>query len=123
MEFQKLNISDQLGICLLSRDSLALRALVHETIRAFSDIGLLPNPTSEDLSIRAAAASIAELLAERAGQQAAAWTSQVAALGQPLYVLKNATRMENLRLLCERESPSALKKRGFLAPPDFLKFA
>jgi hypothetical protein len=40
-----------------------------------------------------------------------------------MFVVKSAETMPRLRHLCETQSPEPLRRRGFLAPPDFLTFA
>ena len=64
-----------------------------------------------------------ELLALRLRQSPPPWTNDIAALTEPIHLLKAAVTMKHLRALCESESPGPLRKRGFYAPPNFLEFA
>ena len=83
-------------------------------------------PTTVELGIKrvlATAAALVELLAQRAGQLAPAWTDEVGPLLEPVFLLESATRMKRLRALCESQAPEPLRKGGLYAPPDFLTFA
>jgi hypothetical protein len=51
------------------------------------------------------------------------WVKNVSPLTEPVFLLKSAATMKRLRFLCETESPEALRKRGFYAPPNYLEFA
>jgi hypothetical protein len=44
-------------------------------------------------------------------------------LKEPVYLVNAAIKMPRLRILCEEQSPEPLRKRGFLAPPNFLESA
>jgi hypothetical protein len=83
----------------------------------------VPRPAGADQQTLATAAALLELLAERAGVAAPAWTRDVGAVPTPTFLVKSAERMPRLRRLCEMESPQPLRKRGLYASPDFLSFA
>lgn len=83
----------------------------------------VPKPKVQDARILAISASLIELFASRLNQDAPAWTKNVGALSEPVFLLKSAATMKRLRALCEAESPAPLHKRGLLAPPNYLEFA
>ena len=108
---------------LLAHDALRARAWVLESHRRhFEWCGVL-RPDGLDRVGMAVAAGIAELLAQRAGQQPPSWTTGVAGLDEPVFLVRAAAVMPRLRRLCESEGPEPLRSRGVLAPPDFLTAA
>ena len=106
----------------LRRDSLHLRSLVQDFVREHPQLTTIPRPHSADLQLLGTAAGLLELLAQRTGQAAPAWTDEIGAVPEPVFLLEAATRMKHLRVLCEAEAPEPLRKRGLYAPPDFLTF-
>jgi hypothetical protein len=106
----------------LQRDSLRLRSLTLDFMREYPELASIPRPITGDQQVLAMAAALLELLAQRAGQTAPAWTREVGAVPKPMFLLEAATRMKRLRALCESEAPEPLRKRGLYAPPDFLTF-
>ncbi|MBA3311689.1 MAG: hypothetical protein H0T47_00150 [Planctomycetaceae bacterium] len=106
----------------LSLDGLMLRSLAQDLVRQYPQLASIPRPQSEDRQILGTAAALMELLALRHGQMAPDWTRAIGKVPRPMFLVAAANRMENLRALCEAESPEPLKKRGLYAPPDFLKF-
>jgi hypothetical protein len=107
----------------LRRESLQLRSLAQDFVREHPNLLSIPRPSSDNPQLLGMAAALLELFAQRNGQSAPAWTRDVGALPEPVFLLEAATRMKRLRELCERESPEPLRKRGLFAPPDFLTFA
>ena len=114
-----MNLSD-LVRALLAFDTLAARQWVTDSLRAGVVWASIPAPTDLDGVGLGVAAGIAELLAERAGQAAPAWASSVDAARSPVCLVKAARTMPRLRQLCELEGPEPLRRRGILAPPEFL---
>ncbi len=114
---------EQLAEAALSRDSLLLRSLTQDFLRENPILIECVKPQTNDSRILAAAASLVELFALRLNQPPPHWTNDVGPLPEPVYLLKAAESMNRLRVLCETESPEPLRKRGFYAPPNFLKFA
>lgn len=108
---------------LLAYDVLAARQWVADSIREGIDWTSMPEPADLDDVARGIAAGIAELLAARAGQAPPPWTSSIQASPTPFYLVKAARTMPRLRRLCEEEGPEPLRRRGILAPPDFLMVA
>ena len=108
---------------LLSFDALAARHWLAEAQRSGLVWAEVPAPTDLDATGLAAAAGVAELLATRAGQPAPAWTASVPPAPSRLYLVRAAATMPRLRAACEREGPEPLRRRGLLAPPEFLSIA
>lgn len=108
---------------LLSFDALAARQWVTDSLREGILWASIPAPTTLDPVGLCVAAGVAELLAARAGQAPPQWTSAVEAIPTPVCLVKAARTMPRLRHLCEKEGPEPLRRRGILAPPEFLKVA
>lgn len=105
---------------LLAFDALTARQWVADSIRQGVDWASMPEPTDLDGVALGIAAGVAELLAARAGQAPPPWTGNVHAASTPVYLVKAARTMPRLRRLCEEEGPEPLRRRGILAPPEFL---
>ncbi len=108
---------------LLRFDALAARQWAADALRSGLVWSELPDPAGLDPTERALAAGIAELLASRAGQSPPAWTAAIPPAPHILYLVRAAATMPRLRALCEHEGPEPLRRRGLLAPPDFLSIA
>jgi hypothetical protein len=102
--------------------SLQLRALTQEFLRQNPQLSEINRPNTNDLRALAAAASLIELFALRSGQQPPAWTTEIRPLPEKMYLINAAAIGSFTRWLCDTESPEPLRKRGFLAPPNFLEF-
>ena len=114
---------EQLAEAALNGESLLLRSLTQDLLREQPCLNEYPKPITNDLRLLAASASLVELLALRLRQAPPPWAKDVAALPEPMHLLKAAVSMKRLRELCETEAPEPLRKRGFYAPPNFLQFA
>jgi len=114
---------EMLAEAALQRDNLSLRSQVQDFVRDHPQLTAISRPQSDNQQILGIAAALLELLAERTGKPAPAWTRDIGAVPEPVFLLEAAMRMKRLRALCEAESPEPLKKRGLYAPPDFLTFA
>ncbi len=108
---------------LLSFDALAARQWVADSLREGLVWASGPEPSDLDPVSLGVAAGVAELLAARAGQAPPPWASAVAPAPTPVWLVKAARTMPRLRRLCEEEGPERLRRRGILAPPEFLKVA
>lgn len=118
-----MELIEQLAEAAISQDHLQLRSLVQDLIHAKAEISKLRAPRSNDPRVRAASASIAELLAVRQNQPPPSWTKDIGPLKEPFYLLKSASQMKRLRKLCEMQSPEPMRKRKLYVPPHFLEFA
>lgn len=108
---------------LVRRDALEARLWVAEAARAGFDWTRVAEPRGLDPLGLAVAAAVAEMMAERQGKRPAAWTGAVPAAPRRVFLVKAAESMPRLRRLCEEEGPEPLRRRGLLAPPDFLTAA
>jgi len=118
-----MELIEQLAEAAVSQDHLRLRSLVQDLLSSKTNIGKLRAPQTQDVCLRAASASIAELLAMRQNQQPPSWTKDIGALSEPFFLVKSASQMKRLRELCETQSPEPMRKRKLYAPPHFLEFA
>lgn len=114
---------EQIARAALDGEGLALRALTQDFLRGQPRLSECPRPQTADLRLLAACASLIELFAARRGQPPPAWAAEVTPLAESVFLVRAALHMKRLRRLCETESPAPLRKRGFLAPPNFLEFA
>ena len=74
--------------------------------------------TGDPLSI---AASLVELMAERAGVSSPSWTAEIPGLQEPLYLVP--ANMKRSRAVAEKEGPMALRRRRIYAMPDYLTYS
>ncbi|MCJ7434851.1 MAG: hypothetical protein MUO77_15320 [Anaerolineales bacterium] len=118
-----MELIEQLAEAALQRDSLRLRSLVQDIVRANINWNTILRPQTNDVRLLALSASLAELLASRQNQTPPTWTKEIGALQEPFFLLQSAEKMKRLRLLCETESPEPMRKRHLYAPPHFLDFA
>lgn len=113
---------EQLAQAALDLNNFHLRDLTQEFLRENLDLSKVNKPRTDDPRVLAAAASLLELFALRAGQEPPAWTEKVRPLPENMYLVEAAATGSYTRRLCDTEAPEPLRKRGFLAPPDFLTF-
>ena len=114
---------EQLATAALNGESLRLRSLTQDLLREPPRLSDYPQPQTNDPRLLAAVAALVELFALRLAQTPPAWTQDVGALPEPVYLVQAAAQMKRLRVLCETQAPEPLRKRGFYAPPNFLEFA
>jgi len=108
---------------LLSYDTLTARQWIAEAQRSGLDWTDVPAPQGLDPTASALAAGLTEMLAARAGSRAPAWTKGVPAAPERVFLVRAAAVMPRLRATCESEGPEPLRRRGLLAPPEFLTIA
>jgi len=108
---------------LLRFDGLSARQWLADAARAGLVWSEVPAPVGLDATERAVAAGVAELLASRSGQSPPGWTAAIPPAPQSLFLVRAAATMPRLRAVCERDGPEPLRRRGLLAPPDFLSIA
>lgn len=114
---------EELAEAAINRDALSLRGLTQDLLRESPQLKDFPRPMDVDFKTLAAAAALIELFAERLHQEPPAWTRDIGALPEPIYLVRAAATMKRLRTLCELQAPEPLRKRGFYAPPNFLESA
>lgn len=108
---------------ILSYDALTARQWVADSLRQAFVWASMPKPTDLDEVEMGVAAGVVELLASRVGQAPPSWTTTIEASPTPVFLVKAARTMPRLRRLCEDEGPEPLRRRGILAPPEFLTVA
>jgi hypothetical protein len=108
---------------LQDHDTLGARQWVSDAERAKLQLTGLEAPHDLDPVGLAIAAGMVELPASRWQQSPPTWTQRVPALAIPFFLVTAAASMPRLRRLCEEEGPEPLRRRGLLAPPDFLTAA
>ena len=108
---------------LIARDALRARQWVADAERAGFNWGGVAEPHDLDSTALALAAALVEMMSSRYGIQAPAWTSVVPAAPRRVFLVRAAEMLPRLRRLCEEEGPEPLRRRGLLAPPDFLTAA
>jgi hypothetical protein len=108
---------------LIDRDALHARQWVADAERARFDWSRVAEPQGLDPVGLALAAALAEMMSGRHGMDAPPWTSAVPAAPRRVFLVRAAETLPRLRRLCEEEGPEPLRRRGLLAPPDFLTAA
>ena len=108
---------------LLSRDALRARQWVADAARVKFDWTRVAEPRGLDSLGLAVAAAVVEMIAERQGARPASWTAAVPAAPHRVFLVRAAESLPRLRQLCEEEGPEPLRRRGLLAPPEFLTAA
>lgn len=108
---------------LLDFDALSARQWLADAHRSGYIWTETPAPVGLDATGLATAAGVAELLAGRAGQKPPGWAASVPPAPERVFLVRAAASMPRLRSLCEQEGPEPLRRRGLLAPPEFLSIA
>jgi hypothetical protein len=108
---------------LVSRDALRARQWVADSARGEFDWSRVPLPDGLDPLALAVAAAVVELMADRQGKSPARWAAAIPAAPHRMYLVRAAESLPRLRRLCDEEGPEPLRRRGLLAPPDFLTAA
>ena len=108
---------------LVSRDALRARQWVADAARSGFDWTRVVEPRGLDPLGLAVAAAVVEMIAARQGVAPASWTASVPAAPHRVFLVRAAESMPRLRRLCEAEGPEPLRRRGLLAPPEFLTSA
>ena len=108
---------------LLSHDTLSARQWVSDVLKERPIWATVARPEGLSAIELALAAAVAELMAERVQQKAPAWVFNVEGISAPVYLVESAKTLPRLRRLCQEEGPWPLRRRGFLAPPEFLTVA
>ncbi|HSN88002.1 MAG TPA: hypothetical protein VL025_14690 [Thermoanaerobaculia bacterium] len=108
---------------LLSYDTLTARQWIADAERSGFVWASVPAPKGLDATASALAAGLAELLASRAGQAPPAWTATVPAAPERVVLVRSAASMPRLRESCVWVGPEPIRRRGLMAPPDFLTIA
>jgi len=108
---------------LVRRDALVARQWVSDAARSGFDWTEVAEPRGMDSLSLAVAAAVVEMIAARQGVRPAPWTASVPAAPRRVFLVEAAESLPRLRRLCEEEGPEPLRRRGLLAPPEFLTAA
>jgi hypothetical protein len=111
---------EQIAEAALKREYFRLREITQEFLRENPRLSEVNRPNTNDPRVLAAAASLIELLAVRRNLAPPPWTKEIGSLSEVMYLVDPKEAGEYTLFLCETESPQPLRKRGFLAPPNFL---
>jgi hypothetical protein len=105
----------------LNGETLVARQWVMDCAREHVRWNALERPPELAGDTLAVAASLVELMAERAGESPPAWTADAPALREAIYLVP--ADMRRSREVAEREGPEPLRRRRIFAMPDYLTFA
>ncbi len=108
---------------LVARDALRARQWAADAERGAFDWSRVAEPRDLDPLGLAVAAAVVEMMTGRKGAPTPTWTKAVPAAPQRMFLVRAAESLPRLRRLCEQEGPEPLRRRGLLAPPDFLTAA
>jgi hypothetical protein len=115
-----MNAIEEIARAILRGDALEARSLVQSWTASNPMVEQTPPPTTDDQTLSSLTAGLLEMFCDRLGRTAPAWTRQIASSPRPVFLVRAASRMKNLRALCETQGPVQLRRRGFFAPPDYL---
>ncbi len=105
----------------LGGDALRARALWQELEAQVPRASDIARPKDSDPDVTAFSASLAELFAERRGEEPPTWTKQVKPSARSHYLIK--TNSDRKREWLRKLAPAALRRRNFYAPPNYLMSA
>ena len=105
---------------LAGRDIIA-RAYSNELARSLSDqpIVNVGKPASRGRTLVLCAA-LAEMFAERRGEQPPAWAAEIGGLEEPFILFRIARTNSEFRKVLEATAPEPLRRRNFLAAHNWL---
>ena len=112
---------DDVAVAALSGDSLRTRSLMQDWISGNTNLEMHLPPVTQDPTTRSLTAALAELMAQRLGQNPPPWTAGIGAAPHPTHLLRSALSMKRLRDECERSAPDPLRRRLFYAPANYLE--
>ena len=101
-------------------DDLVVRQWVADCRRARVNWSVLKRPSNIEGNDLAVAAALVELMAANAVQSPPAWTANVAAASEDVYLVPSAREMRRTREMCQTQGPEPMRKRRILAPPGYL---
>jgi hypothetical protein len=104
----------------LRHDALAARQWVADAERANLIWEAVPAPKLDPRSL-AVAAGLAELLAARSGSRAPTWSLRIGAVPGGFVATPTLLKFPRSRKLAEENGPEPLRRRGILAPENFLE--
>jgi hypothetical protein len=125
MAMDQTNVTiEQVASKALQGDDRLLRGMVMALLRENPNLTDITRPQTDDHRILAASASLLELFAQRSNQSPPEWTKEIGPLPEPVYLVNGIGEATTkfIRRLADDQSPEPLRKRGFLATPNYLTF-
>lgn len=104
-------------------DAFGASAWLHEAADSSLDWSTVSMPERVPPDEAAVAAALVEIMAERMGVQAPAWTREVGATSKPLFIPPSLEHMPRARARAARECPEPARRRGILMLEDVLTIA
>jgi hypothetical protein len=104
-------------------DDLVVRQWVADCRLEHVDWSVLKKPMNivgDDLAV---VAGLVEIMAANALQSPPAWTNNVGAASEDVYLVPSAREMRRTRELCKTQGPEPMRKRRILALPGYLTIA
>jgi hypothetical protein len=98
---------------------LEARQWVADAMRSMFRVDKVQRPKLGSDFEMSVAAGVTELLADRLGQRAPAWTSKIGGLSEPEY-LGNLKTFKRSREFARLHGPEPLRRRNVIATQDFL---
>lgn len=114
---------EDIALSALTGDALAVRSLAGQWLEDTTDLAAVLRPETNDRTLITVAAALIELFAKRRGVAPPDWTREIGALDGPLFLVRSAETMPNLKRLCENESPEPMRRRHIFVPPNYLSAA
>jgi len=108
---------------ILAGDLIAAREWIADARRCDFSWNSVMRPVGLDTNELVVAAGLLELLAQRDGISAPAWTSGVQAASELIILDPGLERMRRTFERARTDGPEPLRRRNIVAPADFLKIA
>jgi hypothetical protein len=108
---------------LLEHEGLRVRAWLNEAARQGLRWDRVSRPEGLDDRQFALAAGVVETMARDACTEPPDWVFDHREAAWQVFLVRAAATMPRLRRMCETQGPEPLRRRGFLAPPEFLRVA
>ena len=101
-------------------DDLIVRQWVADCQRERVQWSVFKQPSNIQGDDLAVAAALVELMATNAIQSPPAWTGNVAAASEDVYLVPSARKMQRTREMCRTQGPEPMRRRRILALPGYL---
>ena len=117
-----MNVHD-LTHSMLEFDTLAVRQWLADADAKGFDWTCVAEPEGRGAVEAALTAGVVELMCSRVNKEPPAWTARIGPMPEEVFLVRHAHTMPRLLETCRTLGPEPLRKRGFLAPPEYLKVA
>jgi hypothetical protein len=101
-------------------DDLVVRQWAADCRHERVDWSILKRPSNIEGNDLAVAAALVEVMAANAVQSPPAWTGNVGAASEDVYLVPSAREMRRTREMCQTQGPEPMRKRRILALPGYL---